>query len=104
VFGYQVDRRLPDTLGDLFARLCPEQLQAGFLSRVNPLVSVSGGEIVAIDGKTLRRIGWVESERHEGDKITTESRYFIGSIEADAEVFARAVRTHWSIPRFGISL
>jgi predicted transposase YbfD/YdcC len=232
-----------DTLGDLFARLCPEQLQAGFLSWVNSLVSVSDGEIVAIDGKTLRRsydtgngrgaihmvsawasanrmvlgqvkvdaksneitaipallnvlhldgaivtidamgcqkaiaeqiierggdyvlalkgnqsglhedvelflsggldkgfegiahgfhetldkghgrvevrrywiseqidwleskaawsglrsIGLVESERHEGDKITTERRYFIASIEADAEVFAQAVRTHWTI-------
>jgi predicted transposase YbfD/YdcC len=232
-----------DTLGDLFARLCPEQLQAGFLSWVNALVSVSDGEIVAIDGKTLRHsydtgagrgaihmisawasanrmvlgqlkvdaksneitaipallkmlhldgaivtidamgcqkaiaeqimerggdyvlslkgnqgqlhedvelflasaankgfegvahayhetldkghgrvevrrywiseqiewleskaawsglcsIGLVESERHEGDKITTERRYFIASIEADAELFARAVRTHWAI-------
>ena len=232
-----------DTLGELFARLCPEQLQAGFLSWVNSLVSVSDGEIVAIDGKTLRRsydtgngrgaihmlsawastnrmvlgqvkvdaksneitaipallkvlhldgaivtldamgcqkaiaeqiidrggdyvlalkgnqsglhddvelfrsgalakgfegmahsshetldkghgrvevrrywiseqidwleskaawsglrsIGLVERERHEGEKITTERRYFIASIEADAEVFAQAVRTHWTI-------
>lgn len=232
-----------DTLGDLFARLCPEQLQAGFLSWVNALVSVSNGEIVAIDGKTLRHsydtgagrgaihmvsawasanrmvlgqvkvdaksneitaipallkllhldgaivtidamgcqkaiaeqiiegqgdyvlslkgnqgqlhedvelflesayakdfagtahdyhetlekdhgrievrrywiteqiewleskaawaglcsIGLVESERHIGDKITTERRYFIASIEADAKLFARAVRTHWTI-------
>ena len=43
-----------DTLGDLFARLCPEQLQEGFLSWINSLVQVSEGEIVAIDGKTLR--------------------------------------------------
>lgn len=232
-----------DTLGDLFARLCPEQLQAGFLSWINALVSVSDGEIVAIDGKTLRRsyesgagrgaihmvsawasanrmvlgqvkvdaksneitaipallqvlhldgaivtidamgcqkaiaeqiierggdyvlslkgnqgqlyedvelflgkaadtgfkgvahayhetldkdhgrievrrywiseqiawleskaawaglcsIGLVESERHIGDKTTTERRYFISSLAADAELFARAVRTHWAI-------
>lgn len=232
-----------DTLGDVFARLCPEQLQAGFLSWVNALVSVSAGEIVAIDGKTLRQsydtgagrgaihmvsawasanrmvlgqvkvdaksneitaipallqvlhldgaivtidamgcqkaiaeqiiaghgdyvlslkgnqgqlhedvelflesayaknfsgtahdyhetldkghgrievrrywiteqiawleskvawsglcsIGLVESERHIGDKITIERRYFIASIEADAKLFARAVRMHWTI-------
>ena len=43
-----------DTLGDVFARLCPEQLQAIFLSWINALVSFSNGEIVAIDGKTLR--------------------------------------------------
>ena len=45
----------------------------------------------------LGSIGLVESERHEGDKVTTERRYFIASIEADAELFARAVRTHWTI-------
>lgn len=44
-----------DTLGNLFSRLCAEELQGGFLSWINALVTVSGGEIVAIDGKTLRR-------------------------------------------------
>ena len=45
----------------------------------------------------LCSIGMVESERHIGDNITTERRYFIASIEADAELFAHAVRTHWTI-------
>lgn len=43
-----------DTLGDVFARLCPQQLQEGFLSWINALVTISEGEIVALDGKTLR--------------------------------------------------
>ena len=43
-----------DTLGDVFARLCSEQLQEGFLSWINALVTISEGEIVALDGKTLR--------------------------------------------------
>ncbi|MCB1810522.1 MAG: ISAs1 family transposase [Candidatus Competibacteraceae bacterium] len=43
-----------DTLGEVFARLCPDELQAGFLSWINALVTVSAGEVVAIDGKTLR--------------------------------------------------
>lgn len=232
-----------DTLGDLFARICPEELQEGFLSWINSLVTVSAGEIVAIDGKKLRRsydtggsrgaihmvsawassnqvvlgqrkvddksneitaipqllktlhlsgavvtidamgcqkaiaeqviqaqadyvfslkgnqgqlhedvklyldqaierqkvdvidnshetidkdhgrievrrywisdqidwlegkaqwrglrsIGAVESERHIGDQISVERRYFIASIEADVELFARAVRAHWRI-------
>lgn len=43
-----------DTLGGVFARLCPEQLQRGFMSWINSLVRVSDGEVVAIDGKTLR--------------------------------------------------
>ncbi len=232
-----------DTLGEVFARLCPDELRAGFLSWINALVRVSGGEIVAIDGKTLRHsydqggrrgaihmvsawatanqvvlgqckvddksneitaipsllkvlhlagtivtidamgcqkaiaqqitqgqadyvlslkgnqgqlhedvklyldakidkgqadsgcarhetldkghgrierrrywitdaidwleertqwpglrcIGVVESERHIGDQVSIERRYFIASIEADAELFARAVRSHWGI-------
>jgi predicted transposase YbfD/YdcC len=44
-----------DILGDLFSRLCPDTLQSCFLSWVESMVSLSQGEIVAIDGKTLRR-------------------------------------------------
>lgn len=44
-----------DTIGDLYARLSPSQLQQGFLSWVQSLVEVSGGDIIPIDGKTLRR-------------------------------------------------
>jgi predicted transposase YbfD/YdcC len=43
-----------DTIGRLFSLLDPKQLQACFLSWVNSLVSVHEGEIIAIDGKTLR--------------------------------------------------
>ena len=44
-----------DTLGRVFSLLDPKQLEAGFLSWVNSLVTVSEGELIAIDGKTLRR-------------------------------------------------
>lgn len=44
-----------DILGDLFSRLCPDTLQSCFLNWVQSMVSLSQGEIVAIDGKTLRR-------------------------------------------------
>ena len=43
-----------DTLGDLFSRLDPKQLQACFLDWVAALFKISDGEIIAIDGKTLR--------------------------------------------------
>lgn len=43
-----------DTIGRFFALLDPLQLQACFMSWVNSLVTVSQGEIIAIDGKTLR--------------------------------------------------
>ncbi len=38
-----------------------------------------------------------ESERHINGKFSKEVRYFICSIEADAKVFSKAVRKHWSI-------
>jgi predicted transposase YbfD/YdcC len=44
-----------DTLGDLFQRMNPKQLQESFLSWINALVRITGGEIIAVDGKTLRR-------------------------------------------------
>ena len=43
-----------DTIGDLFSRLDPEQLQACFLKWIQTAFSLSEGEIIAIDGKKLR--------------------------------------------------
>lgn len=43
-----------DTIGDLFARLDPDQLRSCFLKWVNYMFDFSGGEIIAVDGKTLR--------------------------------------------------
>jgi predicted transposase YbfD/YdcC len=42
-----------DTIGDLFSRLNPKQLQSCFLKWVNKVFDFSGGEIIAVDGKTL---------------------------------------------------
>lgn len=44
-----------DTLGRVFSLLNPKQLQSSFLEWTKMLVKVSGGDIIAIDGKTLRR-------------------------------------------------
>jgi predicted transposase YbfD/YdcC len=43
-----------DTIGNVFARLSPEILQDSFLSWIRSLVEISDGEVIAIDGKTLR--------------------------------------------------
>lgn len=43
-----------DTIGGVFRRLEPEQFKACFLSWVQSLVEVSEGDIITIDGKTLR--------------------------------------------------
>ena len=52
----------PDTFGRVFALLAPEQLQAGFLSWIQAVAQVTDGQVVAIDGKTLRR----SSDRRSG--------------------------------------
>lgn len=45
----------------------------------------------------LKSIGCVERIREIGEDISFEKSYFIGSIENDAELFAKAVRNHWGI-------
>ena len=44
----------------------------------------------------LKAIGWVESQRHQGDDVSVESRYFIASV-GDVERLREAVRSHWGI-------
>lgn len=43
-----------DTFGDVFARLDPEEFQHCFTAWVQAVVKLSAGQVVAIDGKTLR--------------------------------------------------
>lgn len=47
--------------------------------------------------KGLQSIGMIKRESITGDKVTIETRYFIGSIQADAKVFSKAVRSHWGV-------
>lgn len=44
-----------DTFGRVFALLAPEQFQACFLSWVQAVAQVTEGQVIALDGKTLRR-------------------------------------------------
>lgn len=44
-----------DTFGDVFARLDPAEFNKCFLSWVEAIRTATDGEVVAIDGKTLRR-------------------------------------------------
>jgi predicted transposase YbfD/YdcC len=43
-----------DTFGRVFALLKPEQLQASFVSWIQAVAEVTAGQLVAIDGKTVR--------------------------------------------------
>ena len=47
--------------------------------------------------KGLNIIGMVECERTVNDQTTIEYRYYIGSIENNAKLFAKSVRDHWGI-------
>lgn len=43
-----------DTIERLFARIRPEQLQQCFINWVQAVFEISGGQLIALDGKTLR--------------------------------------------------
>tara|TARA_R110002167_G_scaffold1767_1_gene8478 strand:+ start:36377 stop:37501 length:1125 start_codon:yes stop_codon:yes gene_type:complete len=58
------------------------------LSSINDLTSQWAG---------LKSVGMVESERHIGNKVTVDRRYFICSLTETDELFAKAVRRHWSV-------
>jgi predicted transposase YbfD/YdcC len=45
----------------------------------------------------LQSLGMVESHRDLGDKVETETRYFLTSLPCDGVRFAHAVRQHWGI-------
>ncbi len=45
----------------------------------------------------LRSLCKVESERHIGDSISKETRYFLSSLPANAARHATVIRSHWAI-------
>lgn len=47
--------------------------------------------------KGLQRVGMVETERHIGETVSVERRYYLSSLGQDVQQFAEAVRGHWSI-------
>jgi predicted transposase YbfD/YdcC len=49
------------------------------------------------DWKGLKSIGVVTSRRVKGGEESIEARYYLSSLPVDAELFARAVRGHWSV-------
>lgn len=47
--------------------------------------------------KGLKSIAYLLSHRTENGKTTVEKRYYISTLEADAQEHAKAVRNHWGI-------
>ena len=53
-----------DTIARLFARLSPQQLQSAFIDWINEIAQITQGEVIAIDGKRLRRS--YDSSKNQG--------------------------------------
>ncbi|MHB8765465.1 MAG: ISAs1 family transposase [Deferrisomatales bacterium] len=75
-----------DTFGRVFARLCPKQFQECFASWVQATCRLLPGEIVPIDGKTLRR----SHDRANGKKAlhmvsawASANRLVLGQVSTD---------------------
>ena len=50
--------------------------------------------------KGLKSIGVATSRRVEGGRESIEVRYYLSSLPVDVELFARAVRGHWSVENY----
>ncbi len=49
-----------------------------------------------ISGHILRSL-CVEAQRHIDDKVTTESQYYISSLDLNAERLNGIIRNHWGV-------
>jgi len=47
--------------------------------------------------KGLQTIAMVQSQRRLNGQVSTETRYYISSLESNAAKIAHAVRTHWTV-------
>jgi predicted transposase YbfD/YdcC len=47
--------------------------------------------------RSLQSVVLIESTRRNGDTVTTEDRYYLASLPADAAHLARVIRSHWGI-------
>jgi predicted transposase YbfD/YdcC len=52
---------------------------------------------VSAEWAGLRTVAMIERERHIGEAVTIERRYYLSSLPSDAVSIARAVREHWAI-------
>lgn len=45
----------------------------------------------------LRSVVFIESERFVGESLSVETRYYLSSMDSDARVLNRAIRSHWGV-------
>lgn len=75
-----------DTFGQLFAALDPTQFQQCFVSWVMTISQLTVGEVVAIDGKTLRRShdkGAGKAAVHMVSAWASQNRLVLGQVKVD---------------------
>jgi predicted transposase YbfD/YdcC len=77
-----------DTISRLFAQLNPEQLQSCFLSWVKTIAKLTQGEVIAIDGKTVRHSydqGKNKGAIHMVSAWASQNRLVLGQVKVDAK-------------------
>jgi len=76
-----------DTFGRVFAQIAPQEFEKGFLSWVRGVYKKTEGEVIAIDGKTLRgsRRGgsFGQGPLHLVSAWASSNRLFLGQVETD---------------------
>jgi predicted transposase YbfD/YdcC len=73
-----------DTFGRVFARLDPDAFERCFVARTSAVAGVSGGRLISIDGKSIRR-----SFEHAWDR-SGMAHLVSAYVDANRMVFARA--------------
>jgi predicted transposase YbfD/YdcC len=75
-----------DTFWRVFARLNPEQFQQSFVSWISSVSEVTQGQVIAIDGKTLRRSHDKALGRGAIDMVSawaTANHFVLGQVKVD---------------------
>jgi len=75
-----------DTIARVFSRLKPEQFQKCFLSWIQSISCFNPGEVIAIDGKTLRHSydrGGAKKAIHMVSAWATSQRLVLGQVKVD---------------------
>ena len=78
----------PDTFNDVLSQLNPAEFERCLLSWITALVTVSNGQILAIDGKTVRGSGDHATNKaaiHMGSVWATQNHLSLGQIVVDAK-------------------
>ena len=75
-----------DTFGQIFAQLDPEQFRESFIRWVNVISELTAGEVISVDGKTLRRShdkGLDKAAIHMISAWASQNRLVLGQVKVD---------------------